>query len=130
MKEMDMIEVILLVIGATSGAYLRHIASQCRLIVGGLSVDILFINLIGSFVLGLFSVLAPHFGLDARHSLLIAVGFCGSLTTMSSFALETSLLIESGEVAATVINIVANTSLSIGAVIFGRALTSILIGRF
>ena len=53
-----------------------------------LPVNILIVNVIGSFILGVFSVFAVAWNLDSKCSLLVTVGFCGSLTTMSSFALE------------------------------------------
>ena len=52
--------------------------------VGGLPINVLAVNVIGSFILGLFSVLAVALNLDSNYSLL--VGFCGAFTTMSSFA--------------------------------------------
>jgi CrcB protein len=100
--------------------------AESPLILGTLPINILVINVIGSFILGVFSILSVLWNLDSKYSLLAAVGFCGSLTTMSSFALETNNLIDNRQFGNVAINIIANVSLSIGAVLGGRQLTRVI----
>jgi CrcB protein len=64
--------------------------------------------------------------LDTKYSLLLAVGFCGSLTTMSSFELESFDLLDSKQLSVFGLNILANVGLSIGALILGRILTTMM----
>lgn len=116
------IEFAFLAVGAVAGALLRYKMAESPIVLGTLPVNILLINVLGSFVLGLFSILSIVWNLDSRYTLLAAVGFCGSLTTMSSFALETNNLIENRQLANVAVNILANVGLSIGAVIGGRQL--------
>lgn len=116
------IEFALLAAGATAGAFVRYKMAESPLIFGTLPLNILLINIIGSFILGAFSVLALLWQWDARYSLFLTVGFCGSLTTMSSFALETTEMFENRQIGNVAINIVANVGFSIGSIMLGKAI--------
>ncbi len=70
---------------------------------------------------------SQQWNLDGRYSLFTAVGFCGSLTTMSSFALDSSNLLENNHYGTLAINVVANIGLSIAALIGGKSLMSAII---
>lgn len=52
----------------------------------------LVVNLVGSFLLGVISVQAPP-----QLAALLGAGFCGALTTYSTFGAQTLYLIEEGE---------------------------------
>ena len=123
------IEFAFLAVGAVAGAFVRYKLAESPLILGTLPINILVINVIGSFILGAFSILSVLLNLDTKYSLLAAVGFCGSLTTMSSFALETSNMIDNKQFANVAINIIANVGLSIGAIVGGRSIASVLVMR-
>jgi fluoride exporter len=127
---MKWIEFALLAVGAVVGAFLRYKMVESPVAVYGLPVNVLAVNVIGSFILGLFSIMSLGLNLDPQYTLLVAVGFCGSFTTMSSFALETSNLFDSNRFSLLALNILANVGLSLGAVFGGRLLGDEIMARF
>ena len=121
-------EFLLLGVGAVCGAFLRYKIVESPLVVfGGLPLNVLIVNIIGSFILGIFSVLAVSWNLDPKYAFFFAIGFCGSLTTMSSFALEVNNLLDNKQFVLGIINIFANVGLSILSVLGGRILASIFV---
>jgi fluoride exporter len=117
------LEFVLLGVGALAGAFLRYKLVSSTIVIGTLPVNILIINVIGSFILGVFSILSIFWNLDTKYSLLFAIGFCGSFTTMSSFALESVNLLDNRQFTLFGLNILGNVGLSLGAIILGRSIT-------
>jgi CrcB protein len=71
----------------------------------------------------MFSILSTSFNIDAKYSLFLAVGFCGSFTTMSAFALESINLLDNKQFVLFGLNVIGNVALSLAAVILGRTVT-------
>jgi CrcB protein len=116
------VEFLLLGLGALAGAFLRYKMAESPILFGVLPINILIINVIGSFILGMFVVVSMHFNLDPKYSIFIAIGFCGSFTTMSSFALQSVSLIDSKHFVLFGLNLIGNVGLSILALVTGRAI--------
>jgi len=126
---MKWLEFALLALGAVIGAYLRYRMVESPVTVAGLPVNVLMVNVLGSFILGLFSVISLAFNLDSRYTLFMAVGFCGSFTTMSSFELETVNLMDNHRLGIAALDIAANVGFSFIAVIAGRLLGTVVMER-
>jgi CrcB protein len=118
------IEFLLLGLGALAGAFLRYKIAESQILFGVLPINILVINVVGSFILGMFVVISMNFNLDPKYSIFVAIGFCGSFTTMSSFALQSVSLIDSKQFVLLFLNLIGNVGLSILALVMGRAIMS------
>ncbi|MFB5631929.1 MAG: fluoride efflux transporter CrcB [Nitrosopumilus sp.] len=123
------LEFVFLAAGSVFGAFLRYKMTESPLLFNTLPLNVLIVNVIGAFILGVFVVLSQQWNLDGRYSLFAAVGFCGSLTTMSSFALDSSNLLENNQYGTLAANILANVGLSIGALIGGKSLMSAILSN-
>lgn len=121
------LEFVFLAVGSILGAFLRYKITESPLLFNTLPVNVLIVNVAGAFILGIFVVLSEQWNLDERYSLFAAVGFCGSLTTMSSFALDSSNLLENNHYGTLAINAIANIGLSITALIGGKSLMNAII---
>ena len=114
--------------GAVLGAFLRYKVTESQIVFNTIPLNVMIVNVIGAFILGMFVIFSEQWNFDSKYSLFAAVGFCGSLTTMSSFALDSSNLIDTHRYIALGINLVANVGLSIGALIGGKVIANMVTG--
>jgi len=115
-------EFAFLALGAVLGAHAKYKTTESPLLFNTLPADILIANVAGAFMLGTLVVMSSRRSLDSRYSLFAAVGFCGPLATMPSFALEPSDLMDNSRHAAMAVHVPANVGLSIGALAGGKTL--------
>jgi len=116
-------------IAAILGANLRYVLSRVAAREFGpvFPVGTLIINVVGSFIVGLFVIWTTERVLvDPRWRLLVVVGFCGSFTTFSSYAFETMSFFEHGQWGLMLANILGNNLLCLAGALAGMALARAL----
>ena len=101
------------VLGAAVGAPLRYVAGV--LLDGRLPLGILLVNWAGSLLLGACS----GWALSGATLALVGTGFCGGLTTFSTFGFETVRLAEDGSWREAGLNVVASLAAGFAAFSLG-----------
>jgi fluoride exporter len=116
-------------IAAILGANLRYVLSRVALKEFGpvFPYGTLIINVVGSFIVGLFVIWTTERVLvEPRWRLLVVVGFCGSFTTFSSYAFETMSFLEQGQWGPMLANIFSNNLLCLAGALAGMAVARVL----
>jgi CrcB protein len=121
--------VVMVLLGGAVGAPLRYLTDlfvQSR-------IDSVFpwgtfiVNIVGSFALGIAAALVTELALPTWVLTLVGTGFCGALTTFSSFGFETIRLLEEGSLLTAVINCAASLIVGLAACTGGFAATTALL---
>lgn len=108
-------------LGGGAGAILRYLTGLGVIRLLGHSpfpVAILTVNIVGSFLMGVFVVAAAQRGLT-HLSPLVMTGFLGGFTTFSAFSLETVTLLERGAVGHAALYVSLSVILSVGGLALG-----------
>lgn len=111
-------------LGGAIGSVARYLTGLgvVRLVGPGFPLAILTVNIVGSFLMGVFVVAAAHKGLT-HLSPLVMTGLLGGFTTFSAFSLETVTLLERGQVGQAALYLGLSVGLSIGGLMAGLWLT-------
>lgn len=80
--------------GAIVGALLRYSLDLLAKFLQLAPFHIIFVNVLGSFLIGVVYSKQSLQLIDLNTSLFLSVGFCSSFTTFSSYALQAVLLLE------------------------------------
>jgi len=120
------VSLLLVITGAAIGAPLRYLsdrAIQAR-------HDTVFpwgtftVNVLGSLILGIVTGAVTAGGASLPVQLAVGTGFCGALTTYSTFSYETLRLLEDDARLFAAANLVASVVAGLGAAFLGVAISS------
>lgn len=102
-------------LGGGLGALLRYavVGITHRLFSHQFPLGTLFVNLAGSFFIGLLWAVLSKSDLAQHYRLFVFIGLLGGFTTFSSFALENYYLIEHSHFKLLVLNLLLNNGLGI-----------------
>lgn len=102
-------------LGAAVGAPVRYLVDRALRHSSGFPLGTLVVNVAGSFLLGLVG-----------GSALLGTGFCGGLTTYSTFSYETVRLVEQENYRMAALNALGSLALGVSAAALGLVLSGAL----
>lgn len=79
-------------LGAIARAYSVHLSN--KIVPLEFPIGVLFVNILGSFIIGALFVIFSHYTVNESIKAFLSTGFLGALTTYSTFAIESFLLLE------------------------------------
>ena len=113
--------VLQVALGGAIGASLRFLAMEVSIRNFGLEFPYgtLFVNVLGSFVMGLLAVFLFSHLSDEKYAPFLLSGVLGGFTTFSAFSLDALTLIEKGRLMTATAYMAGSVGLSILAVVAG-----------
>ena len=119
-------------LGSAVGGLLRRFLIGIEELLGSwLQIDLqrstLAANMLGSFGIGLVAAY-PTTVLDQQLRLFLGAGICGGFTALSSFSVETMLLLRRGERGLALLNVIASCVCGFAAAAAGLALGQVMAG--
>lgn len=118
---MNFIALLAVGIGGLSGSVLRWVIGlRMNAIFPALPLGTLVANIVGGYIIGLAAgAVTADLGLSQNMRLFLIPGFCGGLTTFSTFSLETVTSLMNGRIAWGISEIVIHVSGSLLATVLG-----------
>ena len=115
--------ILLVGIGGAIGSIARYLSGVMvgKFWSNSFPLATMLVNIAGSLIMGLFigwlARATPAWQADAR--LFVAVGVLGGFTTLSSFSLDTVVLLERGEIGQAALYVVVSVAVSVAALFVG-----------
>lgn len=120
---------IIVFFGAGFGGILRYWGSSFvyKFLPSNFPYGTLFVNVLGSFLIGMFMYyLNDNELISPEMRIFLTTGFCGALTTFSTFSYETINLFRDKEFMFAGLNIIANVGLTIFALFLSYQISKLL----
>ena len=117
---------IAIFLGGGTGSVLRYCVQMMlheRIVPYSFPWATFTVNILGSFLIGLFYTLSARFNLSTEVRLLLTTGLCGGFTTFSTFSNEALGLMRSGQPLLCFAYIVASVTLGLLAAYVGMKLS-------
>lgn len=112
-----------IMLGGALGALARFYVSGILPVYRDFPVGTLLVNSIASLILGyLYGLLFWGIGVSTEWRLFFGTGFCGALSTFSTFSYETFSLLREREYLVAALNVSANVIITIGLIFLGFVL--------
>lgn len=108
--------------GGAFGATCRFLLSMLPLTDRGLPLPTFLANVIGCFLIGIIAVKGEARGWDENLLLFLKTGFCGGLTTFSTFSAETMAMAQKGHMTTAVLYVAATVATGFLALYLGGQL--------
>ena len=115
---------LIVFVGAGIGGALRHGVNvgATKLFGFGFPFGTFIVNVVGSFIMGLFAgYFAYRTGVPQHVRLLLTTGFLGGFTTFSSFSLDAAVLIERHSFGLAAGYLIGSVASGLAALFFGLA---------
>ncbi|WP_208425683.1 MULTISPECIES: fluoride efflux transporter CrcB [Salinibacter] len=126
-----MMKLLWIAFGGSLGALSRHGLSVLahRLLPSNFPWGTLAANLSGCFLIGGLWVLAAEYSFSQEARLFVFTGGIGSLTTFSTYGLESLMLLREGRIVAGLGNVLLSTVLGLVLVAIGAGCALLLLGE-
>ncbi len=122
--------VLIVALGGAIGASARYLSGAwiIRVMGSGFPYGTMFVNVVGSFLMGLLAVylMERMDGSWARYAPFLMTGVLGGFTTFSAFSLDALFLMERGRMGAAALYMGGSVVLAIGALFLGMMIARAL----
>lgn len=120
-------ELLYVSIGSFFGGGMRYLVSKAigSLVAIGLPLPTMIVNVVGCFLIGLWSGMASANNISPTAKLLLTTGFCGGFTTFSTFMNENLLLARGGQLVWALSYTILSLVLGLIALIVGYKITNV-----
>lgn len=110
-----MIALLVTLAAGAVGAALRFLVARAFAFRPGVPWAVLLVNVVGSALAGAVLALAQLGSVSGGIRFILLTGFCGGLTTFSTFGFDTVQLVLGGKAGLAMLSVLANVGLGIGA---------------